>query len=647
MTKRSRANKGQFSVISALLVSVILVTAVISTYTMVRHAPIQDSPKVLTAIGEMNADIKQVLEFSVGYYGSILQVTGNSTYARELTTAYLSSGLVNIARSHPEWNPSFDLNSENFSTNWFMPESYSTGNLSVSYSLASLGIDGVTFETSSALAVTMLESDPGVARIMVTRDNSEPELGLNAENFWFYNYTDDSNWELVNPTNLIISSSGVYNVTLPSGINSDTYSVQIEDNRGLMVSAFYSPGSVASESKIPHYTYAFDWNATGMIDIYHSLNTDTLAVELLQNGTLRWLGQPLEINSTIMPIPPVSVKAFRVNATIDGVNQQVPFQVEDWASDYLVPLGISSNETLFKNNNMLVFLVNDNVSEVTLWWDGNDTATQTPYAWQNIYFNDNPFNPTYGILNNSVLELKVYNFWIESKLVGGSTTSNAEFLRVNNEDPSYGDQLAYVIYNGIVRDIIQQEPEYSGGVAGCPNFYSQIVITLPANAPYYTYSARTIFVDSTPARTINDLSVIQLSSLVGTPVTENGTIGLYPNTSNSTGIFYNYSTAWDHHWSQFVSGTAGAGIMFTENANEQLYAFDNLIGNPTGAIYVNNFPNFIEVNPVEVNPVTFQSPNDLVWHGAVVTFDSEPIYNSDTDTGLWVMVEHPPTVTVN
>jgi len=292
--KNSRANKGQFSVIAALLVSVILVTAVISTYTLVRHAPIQDSPKILTAIGEMNADIKQILDFTVGYYGSILQVTGNSTYARNLTTSYLSSGLVNIARSHPEWNPSFmlDFDDEDISTCWFMPESYSTGSLNVVYSLAALGIDGVNFTTSSALKVEMLNSSSGVARINVTRDNTEPELGLSKENFWFYKYNyEDSTWELANPNELTISSNGVYTIPIPSGIDPDVYSVQVEDDRGIMVSAFYSNASVAEGSKIPHYTYTFDWNATGMLDIYQSLSTDTLAIEVLQNGKLRWLGQ--------------------------------------------------------------------------------------------------------------------------------------------------------------------------------------------------------------------------------------------------------------------------------------------------------------------------------------------------------------------
>jgi hypothetical protein len=651
--KKSRANKGQFSVIAALLVSVILVTAVISTYTLVRHAPIQDSPKVLTAIGEMNTDIKQILDFTVGYYGSILKITGNSTYARGLTATYLASGLVNIARSHPEWNPSFSFISAPYvSTRWFMPDSFSMGNISVSYSLANLGIEGVSYETSSALEVRMLESDPGVARILITRDNAQPYIGLSKENFYFYNYTGGSDWELVNPTNMLISSSGIYNITLPSGISQNAYSVQVKDNRGLMVSAFYSDGSVASPSRIPHYTYHFDWESDGLFEIYDSLNTDTFAIELLQNGTMMWLGQPLEITPDAAPIPPVTVKAFRVNTTINGVNQEVPFQVEDWASNYMIPVGLAGNDSIFNNNKMLVFLINNDVSEVTLWWDGNDTATQTPYAWENVYFTDVVSNPDNGQLSNGILDLdvEVYTppfgtpeFRVTSTM--GASTSTANFLRVNGHEPVFWADTAYIIYNGVVRDIVQQEPEYSGGVTGCPNFYTQIVLTLPANATYYTYSLRTIFVDSLQPRTINDLSVIQLSNLVGTPMTENGTLAIYPNPSNASGLFYDCSpTGWDHHWSQFVSGTAGAGVMFTNSSNEQLHAFDSVLGADTGAVVVNDTPNYIEVNPVELAPVSFDYSRDLTWYGAVVTFNSESIYHGGDDVGLWVMVEHPPGV---
>jgi len=651
--KTSRANKGQFSIIAALLVSVILVSAVISTYTMARHAPLQDSPKVLTAIGEMNTDIKRILDFTVGYYGSILRVTGNSTYAQMLTTRYLSSGLVNIARSHPEWNPSFNLNSTltKVSTRWYMPESYSAGNISVTYSLAALGIEGVKYETSSALKVTMLESDSGVARVRVTRDNTEPELGLTRENFWFYNYTDDSTWELINPeTDPVISSTGVYNITIPSKVDPSAYSIQVDDKRGLMVSAFYSQGSVTSG--IPKYTYSFEWGdpvISKIKEIYESLSTDVMAIELLQNGTLRWLGQNLDLSPKAKPIPPIPIKALHVSTTVGEDTQEVPFQVEDWASDYSVPLGIAGNNSLFNNNNMIVFLVDHNVDEVTLWWDGSDTATQTDYAWKNFYFND---NKDAGTLDNGFLELTVHNFWIEST-VDGNPTTHANFLRFNNEPPTYGDQLAYVIYNGTVRDIVQQEPEYSGGVLNCPNFYSQIFVTLPANAPYYTYKARTVFVttDINHPRNVSDLSAIQLSNLNGVSLTENGTSGGVPLTSSSPGLFYDDSpTVWDHHWSQISSASAGAGLMFTNTTNQYLYRFDSLADYNTGALNVT--ASSIEFNPVErynADDADFLNALDVTWCGAVVTFDGEPIYTSPEDghVGLWVMVEYPPSVTVD
>jgi hypothetical protein len=671
--KNSRANKGQFSVIAALLVSVILVTTVISTYTLVRHAPIEDSPKILTAIGEMNADIKQILDFTVGYYGSILQVTGNSTYARNLTTSYLSSGLVNIARSHPEWNPSFtlDFDDEDISTCWFMPESYSMGHINVVYSLAALGIEGVMFTTSSALSVEMLNSSSGVARINVTRDNTEPELGLSKENFWFYKYNyDDSTWELVNPTELTISSNGVYTIPIPSGIDLDAYSVQVEDNRGIMVSAFYSDASVAEGSKIPHYTYTFYWNAGGMLDIYEDLSTDTFAIEVLQNGTLKWLGQSLEVTPNERPIPPICIKAFRVNATIGVNNQEVPFQVEDWASDYMIPLGLASNESIFHNNNMLVFLVNDTVDEVTLWWDGNDTAIQTPYAWENKYFTDNVNNPKNAILSTDFLSLNVridnpyppYNHpTFKVIATNGSSKSTAEFLRINEKTPVYWADTGYIITNGIVRDIVQQEAEWSNydgtpGIPDCPNMYSQIVLTLPANATYYTYSVRTIFVTDV-TRDLYDLSVIQLSidtgqSGAGVIITEDGinTTDL-PLTSNLEGTFNN-STHWEHHWSEFMHGTKGAGVMFTGNSTTfKLYTFDNAT-TKTGALVVekqqwDDSDGYIEVNPVELYPTQFDYPLDVTWYGAVVTFDGEPIYPDSGYIGLWVMVEYPPTVTVN
>jgi hypothetical protein len=88
----------------------------------------------------------------------------------------------------------------------------------------------------------------------------------------------------------------------------------------------------------------------------------------------------------------------------------------------------------------------------------------------------------------------------------------------------------------------------------------------------------------------------------------------------------------------------GAGVMLTDADNQYLYVFDS--ASKRGALNVQN--NFIEVNPVDssLSPVSFVDSRDLIWTGAVVCFDGEPIYRSSDDVGLWVMVEHPPTVTV-
>ena len=125
--------------------------------------------------------------------------------------------------------------------------------------------------------------------------------------------------------------------------------------------------------------------------------------------------------------------------------------------------------------------------------------------------------------------------------------------------------------------------------------------------------------------------------------------------SNATGLFYNFSspTGWAHHWSEFISGNSGAGIMFTNSTNQKLYIFDSIAGDKTGALNVTSSGRVIEFNPVERYEASFNTPLDVTWHGAVVTFDSDSpqdtIYRKIGDEvyGLWVIVEHPPIVAVS
>jgi hypothetical protein len=378
----------------------------------------------------------------------------------------------------------------------------------------------------------------------------------------------------------------------------------------------------------------------------------TIVVELLQNGTMRWLGQNFNLTTQAKPIPPIPVKAIHVNQTINGINQEVPFQIEDWASDYKIPLGLASNASIFGNRHMLVFLVNPNVTKVTIWWNGSDTAVQTPYAYTNRYFNDQP--PTFS---NGILTIQLSSSGFHITATRGGVTSTADLMRINGEEDSTHPEWAYAIFNGVVRDIVHGEPEFSNGVnnpapQGCYNFYSHVVITLPANATYYTYQLRLIFLNSTDKpRNITEIRPIRITGSGTFTLTENGTLPSgYPNVSATSGSFYNQSNVWQHHWSQINSSlTKGFGIMFPDEANKMLYYFDNKTetGIPTGALSVSS--SAIELLPVssQARVTNFVDALDICWYGAVVTFDgTTPIYGSD-GRGLWVLVECPPTIMVS
>ncbi len=1166
-------DKGGFSIIAALLVAIILVASVTATYSAIRYSPIQSQPQILSAVDETNLAIKQILGFTVGYYGSVMQVTGNSSYAQMLATNYLDSGLENVANINPEWGASFNVGNLSLGNNWFTNESYSQAVLNLTYDLTGLGISGIAYSASCRLDV-QINPSPTNNQISLTvlKDEDTPLVGLSMTNFKFYLYQyNNLTWATVNPPNDPISSSnGTYLVDVPSGINPQSYSIQVQDSRGITVAASsfsrytaglvfnsstvsggdyvnqynssidsipdqgthsnftaqqygpdnifdtlteqnitsqiqdYSPdtsslqlgttiiagntnnlknddaslmslqsyasaysttqynnitkdtsnssytngatsvswqhttstendrillvsvdtfsrsgnptnvnsvyygailvtsnvstmysttnptvrssvfylvnppsgtntitvnfasstaavcgsttyynvnqtlpvlasnsttssgstqtislsasganskllyGHLAAQISSSTYTLAegtqqnscwsntatynhggtnyycagrssdksvtngtitLSWNSTHSInwaaialllqptqlptqeicqiilsgpsntlnlnnllwsvdgsssinttlmlqlfnfasgkyptsgdgcitdtlglanrteqqtitsnianfrddigrwqliltatasvsspftinldlaryrtvspvfglsleeqwtnlnstvdlhptlcidaanassdnlavDIWHAgawqpINTAlvngwnnmsvnsyldlgssiltirfrsndtgdniqsswkidsallrpesdqdllmslqnpaaTVAVELLQNGTTVWLGQNLQFTTQSIPVPPVPVKAIHINETIDGVNQQVPFQIEDWASFYSVPLGLTSNTTVFGNRQMIVFLVNTHVSDFTLWWNGSDQATQTPLAFNSNYFTGD--NPSGHTLTNGRLTISISTdtkFTVTSKV--GNITSTATYMRINNQPSTYGASEAYVIHNGVIRDIIQQEAEWSNGASGSPNLYANIVLTLPANATYYTYQLGIIFVNSQQNRTINDLCPVALSSSVGQPQTENGTIYGDPIVATGTQTFSNSTGIWAHHWSQFTDGTNGAGIMFTDQANQMLYTFDTMsLANATGALKADSSIQTISLLPVTLSSVSFQTSLDVTWYGAVATFDASApqIYNGDGQPGLWILAELPPTITV-
>jgi len=620
-----RGNRGQFYLITSLLVFIIITAAVASIYSSIRYFEIERSEKVYIVVSTINADLKKACGFALAYYCSILQVTGNTTYARELTTTYFSDFLVYISEKNPAFGLGLSLQSLNFNATWFERTSFSELSAETNYTLSLYDWGPIEYETKSRLTVEIRDIVEDEVWIQVSKDEMEPVITLGRNNFKLA-FFNDSAWQFITPSlEPTVYADGTYAIPLPAEVDSDNFFVAVEDDRGIVV--------VAANRE--SYVYNFSWDSrwTG--------ESSYLMVELLQSGEMRVLGENRFQAVQQKPLLPLPVRALRLNLTVNGLSREVPFQIEDWESDGMIPLGLASNSSLISHRTMLVFLVNSKVSQATLWWDGSDAAVQTPYAYTNVYFTGD--NPSSGILTNGRLVLKYLSSnWLTSSV--GTVQAKAEFMRINNIVAYYGSAPAVIIHHGIIRDIIQQEAEWQGGIANCPDVYSQIVITLPANCTYYTYQLRLIFTNTQRPRTVSELCLLALSYSTGTFQTENGITAGNPVISTSTGLFYNLSSVWQHHFTQriYLATTKGAGIMFTNANNLKLYYFDT-DAVKTGALSVSSSTG-LRLLPVSMSPVSFQTALDIAWYGAVATFNGDtPIYSA-SGKGLWLIAEYPPAV---
>ena len=375
-----------------------------------------------------------------------------------------------------------------------------------------------------------------------------------------------------------------------------------------------------------------------------------ITVEWLQNGTIRWLGQNIQLATSGKPIPPISAKALHLTQIRDGISVDVPFQVEDWTSQYQVPLGLTSEATVLSNRQMIVFQLDRHVTSFALWWDGSDQAIQTHLA----YTPHVSYNQGARTMDNGRLTIQFASSGFTITSTAGSSTSTSRFMRINSEYDTTDPEYAFAITNGPVRNIVLGEPEYGGGAEDCPNLYASVVITLPADTSYFTYQLRFMFINSPQqSRTVRDLCLLSLTSSLSSLQfkTENGTSGNSPIVTSGAGTFRDYdaSSAWTaHHWSQFTSGSNGAGIIIPDATNQKLYTFDSMAGTPTGALNVDPTSKTIELAPVtSLHQVSFQTPMDITWKGAIATFSSStPVYDAANGNGLWILAEYQPQITI-
>ena len=188
------------------------------------------------------------------------------------------------------------------------------------------------------------------------------------------------------------------------------------------------------------------------------------------------------------------------------------------------------------------------------------------------------------------------------------------------------------------------EAEFSGGIANCPNTYTNIVITLPANVTYYTYQIRSMFIDSSRPelsqicvqfeyqRTlVQSKSKLKMEPLPVSPLFRMApehsltlllAVGLHITSANS---YLTMERGWNNV--HRLANRNSTRLILSPEASK-------------GALKASN--GLIELLPVSSPQVQFTYAYDITWQGAVATFDgTTPIcnlYDGTTPAGLWILL---------
>jgi hypothetical protein len=646
----------------------------------------------LQAVQSVEQGMNHVYAASASYYSSILNVTGNYTFARQQALSLTQEGFDRLSVLYSLYGLSFNATPTEVRASWYSPRSYTYASGVVSFNLSAQGLSGITYNASQELSVDITStSSCGIYKcsdVQVAEQGGVNDAALTSSNFYFYVFDGQTSiWVRASPSSQVVNyGNGTYAVPLPSSSSTSLYVLGVQDSRGITVIA----------TNAHEITYSLtDSNPVNQNVIF----------EFLNNGTVTELGQCVvscSSSSVSVPIPPVPVKDILVNETLSGhKSAYVPFQVEDWASNYTVPLGLSGNLTLFSNFQMVVTMVNpSDTQSVTISWNGTDSSRQTLYAIPDhvpgenggTYFSHKLSSSSNDIYTNGMLSISVPQGGSTAGVVLTISEENnpltvlgtVNIVRADGVTPDEGGGYAYTLVPGVVRDILQVEPENPSGWGKANNLYFQAVILIPADTQWIQVINRAYFVTAPYSRSVNDLMFSQLVPNCQPSCNGfNAFVQWGNNPIDNTNYFvgsgeymsFDQSSINNtfHLWAAYCygsgptsghtqatdpctgGGTYNVGVLMMNAMLQNLYAFTNSLGAACGGGFgvSNQASQYVEVDPVI--PATCTAgvglsvlPSytaTLTWTGIFWFWPSgdQPLMDAYT---LASLVEYPPTLTV-
>jgi len=625
--------RGQFLIIAAVLILLVMISTIVFLYSNLPTFSFS-AQNFLPIINSVQKSIQSVYAASASYYSSILNVTGNYTYARIQASQLATLGFNRLLTLYFTYGLTLSASKPKLIAYWYAPYSYTIAKGSVSYNLTQLGLSGLTINATQELGAQIvcpprcLSSQQAIVYVF---SETGPITSLSPQNFFFEVFSNTlSRWIKQPVTSVANYGNGTYSLQIPSGVSAKAFVLGIIDNRGILV-------YLTSYSKV---NYAITWPPSISPSV-------PIMFEIFNNGTVSMLGENI-LSSTNYPIPPVPVKDLIVNETVKGgKSYQVPFQVEDWASGYTVPLGLSGNLTLFSNFQMIVTEVNTSVTSVTVYWKGLDSQNQTPYAIPKSFVNKYRFaqdSISKNIINNGLLIFNIQNSGVQISVTdeNGRNLGVIYYVRADNVVSFSGGGFTFTIVNGVVRDILQVEPENSAGFGSAYSAYFQVVTLIPWKSNLTQVFVRAFFVATTQTRTVNDLMFVQLKPSFGNIqiFIDNGNSNsnnYLDSYSSNYGDYYNQQSSNAHFWGMFCSYNGNSqnpdptkcnrlsiGFLMTQNNLQSLYNFPSIQNQPYAGVFAGQsckpLSPCIEIDPYLANvknnnQLQFSTAYTIAWTG--------------------------------
>jgi len=377
----SRGERGQFVIIAALMMAIMIVSIAVVMYSTVSYYRYESWEEYMGVVDNVMAGSKQVLVSMLANYTKSFDETGIADksvvgdmllhWATDLYRAFPGYGLnVSFSKrsafitvgSYNRWVNDF------IKCYWHFPEGLSAICAEAKIDALKFGLYG--YNTS---ALYYLYAKVDISYIAKNLDNiqninvtviqeSGPARDLTSSNFEVLRFDPSTNdWRAVDLIANETSDPGVYKLTFKSENIAKPYYkwllITVRDNRGVRV-------------RLCTYTYIeFEVERKTPVSKMTSSADEIYTLECGIGGHWYWNGKELTVEGdiTIMPpFPPVPIKQFRVNVTQTGSSSQLvasPCQYEIWDKvtwhnkTIEVPRGLAEPWARFNVSSRIVFQV--------------------------------------------------------------------------------------------------------------------------------------------------------------------------------------------------------------------------------------------------------------------------------------------------